>query len=221
MELFYQNITTFPTVFFTFFLGVTLLYWLVAILGIVQIDVLDFDINPVESALDIGAEHGLDGPGDIAGLMLKLGLHGVPVTIMISLIALFGWFFCYYIVYFFFGFIPQGILYYLAGLPVLLLSFYIAVIITAQLIKPLRILFRKTEEKTIKHILGQVAVVRTSRVDSNFGEAVLDDRGAGLILRIRTRDDVQFKKGDKVVLLEYLANENAYRVISENEFLNN
>ena len=39
MDPFYQNIASFPTVFFTFFLLVTVLYWLAAVLGFVEIDV--------------------------------------------------------------------------------------------------------------------------------------------------------------------------------------
>ena len=61
-------------------------------------------------------------------------------------------------------------------------------------------------------------MVRTSRVDNDFGEAVLEDGGAGLILKVRSTGDATFVKGDRVVLLEHLKNENVYRVVSEAEF---
>jgi len=44
MDPFYQNISSFPTAIFTFLLAVVTLYWVVAVLGLVDIDVLDFDI---------------------------------------------------------------------------------------------------------------------------------------------------------------------------------
>jgi hypothetical protein len=47
---------------------------------------------------------------------------------------------------------------------------------------------------------------------------VLEDGGAGLILRVRADEALGFKRGDRVVLLEYLAAEHAYRVITEEEF---
>jgi len=50
MDPFYQNIASFPTVFFTFFLLVVVLYWLVAVLGLVEIDVLDFDIPDADGS---------------------------------------------------------------------------------------------------------------------------------------------------------------------------
>ena len=219
MDPFYQNIASFPTVFFTFFLAVTALYWLVAVLGFVEIDVLDFDIPDADGALDVNtANNDMPTPDVLAGLMLRFGLNGVPVTIIVSFISLFGWLLCYYIVHFVFAIIPGGILTFIAGVPVLLLSLYVSVIVTAQLIKPLRPLFRKAQQETIKNVLGQTAIVRTSRVDNSYGEAKLDDGGAGLILKVRTRGDESFKLKDKVVLLEYNKEENTYRVVSEEEF---
>jgi len=218
MNPFYQNISSFPTVVFTFFLLLTVLYWLVAVLGLVEVDVLDFDLPDAEGGLDINANNQLSSAEALAGLMLRLGLHGVPVTIIVSIISLFGWLTSYYIVHFSFGMVPDGIVQYLAGIPVFLLSLYIGVMITAFLIKPLRPLFKKAQQHTPKLVLGQAAIVRTSRVDNNFGEATLEDGGAGLILKVRATDDKTFSKSDRVVLLEYIESTNAYRVISEKEF---
>jgi len=82
----------------------------------------------------------------------------------------------------------------------------------------LRPFFHKVEQQTIKRVLGQSAVVRTSKVTDSFGEAFLSDGGAGLILKVRSSNNQTFVKGDKVVLLEYLDKENIYRVISEEDF---
>ena len=226
MNPFYQNISSFPTVFFTFFLALFTLYWLVAVLGFVSIDILDFDIPDIEGAdiggdvgdLDVGDTGDLTNANVLAGLMLRFGLNGVPVTIVVSLIALFGWILSYYSVHILFSFIPDGIFQYLAGLPILLVSLYLAAMMTAFAIKPLRPLFKKAQQETEKFVIGQVAIVRTSRVDESFGEAVLADGGAGLILKIRSGPNSHFKKGDKVVLFEYVKETNVYHVISEQEF---
>ncbi|GAA6153634.1 DUF1449 domain-containing protein [Pseudoteredinibacter isoporae] len=218
MDPFYQNIASFPTACFTFFLTITVLYWLVAVLGFVDIDILDFDIPDADASMDINPDNGLSTPDVLAGLMLRFGLVGVPVTIIMSLISLFGWLVCYYIVHFLFGVIPDGILRYLAGIPVLIGSLYVAVMITAILIKPLRPLFQKAQQQTVKHVLGQTAIVRTSKVDKDFGEVVLEDGGAGLILKARATGDAVYSKGDRVVLLEHLTESNLYRVVSEDEF---
>jgi len=201
----------------------------VAVIGLISIDILDFDFLDIEGAevdgyvsgdLDMGEATDLSNANAnvLAGLMLRLGLNGVPVTIIISLIALFGWILSYYSVYLLFSLVPDGILQYLAGIPILLVSLYVAAMITAFAIKPLRPLFKKAHQTTEKYVLGQVAIVRTSRVDESFGEAVMADGGAGLILKIRSSSDSHFKKGDKVVLFEYVKETNVYRVISEQEF---
>ena len=220
MDPFYQNISSFPTVFFTFFLLIVLLYWLVAVLGLVEIDVLDFDI-PEADGMEINPDTGLSNANVLAGVMLRFGLHGVPVTIIISFIALFGWFICYYAVHVLMGIVPEGLLSFLAGIPILIGSLYVSVMITAMLIKPLRPLFKKASQETVKRVLGQTAVVKTSRVDNNFGEATLENGGAGLLLKVRTIGDTTFSKGERVVLLDHDKEKNTYRVISEEEFAGN
>ena len=212
MDPFYQNISSFPTVFFTFFLIVMILYWVVAVIGLVDVDILDIDVDGLDANDSIGNENA------IAGLLLKFGLHGVPVTIVVSLLALIGWLISYYLVHFLISWLPTGFMRYIAGLPILLVSLYVATLITAQIIKPVRNLFKKADQEPVIHIIGQVAVVRSSRADNNFGEAMMADGGAGLILKIRTTGDQVFNKGDRVVIFEHLVPENAYRVISEQEF---
>ena len=218
MDPFYQNIASFPTALFTVLLGVCVLYWLCAVLGFVDIDLLDYDA-PGGDIGDLG-----DGQSDVtslnvlAGLLLKLGLNGVPVTIIVSIVTLFGWTLCYFAVHFIFPWVAEGVLRYLVGIPIFFAALYIAVFITSVLIRPLRPLFKSATQNTLKRVLGQTAVVRTSRVDVNFGEANFDDGGAGLILKVRASEGQTFSKGDRVVLLEYRKDTNTYRVISETEF---
>ncbi len=213
---FYQNIASVPTVFFTVILAVVVLYWLLAVLGLVEIDVLDFDFSSLSGDTDFEFDApDLSTSNVLAGLMLKWGLYGVPVTVIVSFIALFGWLICYYLVYFFMGSVPQGALYYATSLVVLIGALHGAVLLTALLIKPLRPLFKKGKQDTLQSIIGQTAVVRTSKVNDTFGEAVLADGGAGLILKVRTSGETEFVKGDRVVLFEYVPSENYYRVIAE------
>lgn len=218
MDPFYQNISSFPTIIFTILLAVLVLYWLMAVLGLVDIEVLDFDLGELD--LDAANNTSLNNVDALAGLMLKLGLNGVPVTIIVSFISLFGWLICYYLVHFGQPLIPDNWFSYVIGLGIALVSFFVAGFITALVIKPLRPLFKSAVQQSGKYLLGQVAIVRTSRVDEGFGEATLEDGGAGLILKVRADSGVQFKLGDRVVLFEYLSDSNAYRVISEDEFAN-
>jgi hypothetical protein len=190
---------------------------LIAIVGLIDLDVLDIDVPDVEGELS-ATKTDLTAGDVFAGWLLKFGLNGVPLTIIISIMSLMGWLACYFIVHFFFGSVPEGILRYLVGLPVLAGCLYFSAISTAVLIKPLRSIFKNATANSATDVLGQTAVVRSLRVDNAFGEVFLADGGAGLILKVRTWGTESFKKGDKVVLLEYLEAEYVYRVISEEEF---
>lgn len=208
MTPFYQNIGSFPTVLFTILLVACVIFWLVAILGVVDIDSLDLP--------DVGGEPGM--VNGAAGLLMKLGIQGVPITVSLSFIALFGWTISYNAVHFLQTVnFPEPIR-WVIHIAIFLGAFLGACILTGWVTRPLRGLFLKMSENFTKSVLGQSCVVRTSRVDEKFGEAVLEDGAAGLILKVRAYAGTQFVKGDKVVLLEYIEADNIYRVISEEEF---
>lgn len=210
MTPFLHNITAFPTVIFTVVLGVAALYWAVAVLGLADIDILDFEMDTSDAG---------SGASDVlAGLLLRYGLKGVPLTLIVTMLALIGWFICYYLAYLSSSILPGALFRYLFAIPIFITSLYVAVKITAQLIKPIRKFFEKANQHSAKQVLGQTAIVRTSRVDNLFGEATFDDGGAGLLLKVRSTGDSEYRKGDRVVLLEHNKNTNTYRVVSEQEF---
>ena len=218
MDPFYKNVVSFPTVVFTVCIVFCLFYWLIAVLGLIDFDFLDFDIP--DGDVDFGPDSGVDNVGVLAGLLMKLGLVGVPFPIVFSILSIIGWFISYYAVYFIFPWIPEGPLQFLAGIPMLLVTLYLTALITGKIIKPLRPVFQATNQEVQKQIIGKEAVVRTSRVDANFGEATVEDGGAGLIVKVRSFRDETFQRGDTVVLLEYIETENVYKVIAKNEFIN-
>lgn len=213
MNPFHQTVTSFPTVIYSGLLIICLLYWLVAVFGLVDLDILDMDLDgDVDGADSASAQTG------IAGLLMKFGLGGVPLTITISLIALFGWLLCYYSSYFARSILPEGILLSLAGLAIFVAATFVSVMLTAQLIKPVRAFFQKLEIDETKHILGQTVTVRSSTVTESTGEGLMDDGGAGILLNIRSAAGESFVKGDQVVVIERLSDQNLYRVVSEAEF---
>ena len=214
MDPFYLNIISFPTVFFTLLLIFCIFFWLFAVIGVVDLDFLDIDIPDT----DLSVNDGLSGAGLLGGLLMRFRLDGVPIPIIVTLISLIGWFFSYYVVYFFFEYLPFDWLRYVVGLPVFLVSLYISALLTGFIIRPLRSIFQTADQEVEKKIVGQIAVVRTSRVDKVFGEAKVDDGGAGLIVKVRSYNEEVFSSGDKVVLLEYDEDKNIYKVISESEF---
>ncbi len=209
MDPFYSIIFSFPTIIYTFLVLLMTLFWSIAVLGLREIEIFDFDIDADSSS----------SSGVLTGLMLKLGLFGVPFTIILSFLALYGLVICYFMVKFSNTLLPSEALQSAVGLVIFPVSLYFSAKLSAASIKPMRKLFARPPQNISKHIIGQTAIVRSSVVNQNMGEAVLADGGAGLILKVRCQQDQSFKKGDEVVLLQYEANSQIYHVISTTDFL--
>jgi hypothetical protein len=145
--------------------------------------------------------------------MLKFGLYGVPLIIILSLISLIGWLLSYLYTSFLHQYFDSGILYYLFGTGALVFVLVVSMWLTGLIISPIRKNIAKIPKRNSSNNVGKIAVVRTLSVTDKHGEAVLNDGGAGLILKIRSDiNDNSLKQGDKVVLVEYLDEANTYRV---------
>lgn len=210
MEIFLQTVLSFPTVLFSFMLCLAVIYWAVVAMGMVEVDLLDFEADSL-----LEGAHATEG---LAGLLIKFKLNGVPVTLVLTLLMFFSWFLTYFVELYVLSHLPLGWLRYPLGLLLAVLALFLAAPVCAAICRPLRPLFRNMEATTSQSVLGQTAVVRSGRVTLEHGEAVLENGGAGLILRVRADEARAFKRGDRVVLLEYLQAQHAYRVITEDEF---
>lgn len=200
MEAFLLNCFSYPTVIFTVFGIFTFLYLAVSALGLAGFDDLDLEWE------------------GLAGVLTTLGLRGVPLSIVLGLVALFAWSTCYLLVAFVSFGARDGWFNLLVGTLAIPVSLAASILITAQVVRPLRPLFRALNASASSKVLvGNIATVRSSRVDEAFGEAFLVVDGAELIVKIRTDADRQLKRGDKVVLIEHRKEHNLYWVVPANE----
>lgn len=210
MESFLTNISSFPTMIFTTMTLIVAGYWLLTMVGILDLDILDFDID-----LE-GDSNNLHG---VAAAMATLGLTGVPVAVVISIISLVAWLICYYAVYFGLFWAQEGFMRIVAGTIVGVASLAFSLPVTAQLIRPLRKVFTKLNEQASgKSLLGTTCIIRTTRVDTDFGEAECRLNGAPLLIKVRSDGKTPFARGDKAVIIEHDASQQVYQIISEIEF---
>jgi hypothetical protein len=225
---FLNAILAFPTVLFTIPLGVVVVYWLFVLLGALDINLLgDADLDGhghtdlhVDGHGHVDGHHfdghghhahdghghghgdghdGHDGhEGGVAGLIQALGLGGVPVTLMLSLLILTAWVFC----------IGGG---QLLGpespdwqeWAAALVSLGLAVPVTGFLIRPLRRFFRTITAPQHRDLLGKICTITTLRVDERYGQAEVEDGGAGLIVQVRSTDPGRLSRGDRAVIFDY------------------
>jgi len=217
MELFLNNLTSFPVVIFTFLLAIIICYWLLALLGAVDIEMFDLSFE-VDLDLELDGDIGTDidsnatGLKGVTGFMLKWGLTGVPVTVVVSILVAFSWLICYVIVSIFYPLIPITLIKTILGCFLLLISFALAIPMTSWIIKPLKKVFITHDAVKKSSLIGSECVIKTGVVTPDFGQATYDDGEAGMIFDVRAEVAEGIKKGDLVVLFEYNEEEGSYLV---------
>ncbi|MBG3130561.1 DUF1449 family protein [Proteus mirabilis] len=207
MNLFFQNSLAFPSIIFSGLLIIISFYWLCAAFGLLDIDLFNID-----------SELNVDATG-FAGWLTKLGLAGIPVTIILTIFILIGWFISYFTNYWIISAIETGFIHYLTGFVALIIISFISLNLTAVCLKPVRKkLVSRNKPKSVHQLVGKLAIVRSANVTEYKGEAVLEDGGAGLILQIRAPEQENIKRGDSVVIISYDALTHSYQVVTEDEF---
>lgn len=215
-ETFINNISAYPTVFFTALVLFVTLYWLVALLGFVDMDVVD--VGDISDIGDIG-DAGNASVGLLSGILLKFGLYGVPLVVILTGIALIGWVLSYFYSSFLHAQFGHGVLHYAFGTGALVLVLVVSMWLTGLMLSPIRRHIANIPKRHAQSFLGQTAVVRTLTVNDRHGEAMLEDGGAGLIFKVRqlTGDDSVIVQGDNVRLVAYDQQQNVYQIQKINE----
>lgn len=145
--------------------------------------------------------------------MLKFGLYGVPLVIILSLVSLIGWLLSYLYTSFLHQNFDSGVLYYVFGTGALIFVLVVSMWLTGMIISPIRKNIARIPKRNSANNVGKIAIVRTLSVTDKHGEAELNDGGAGLILKVRSDNSTSLlKKGDRVMLVAYLEETNTYRV---------
>ncbi len=232
---FLEIVTSFPTVVYTVLLLVVMAHWLLSALGILEIDTIDglmpdgFGGHHVGGHdpgghLSVGHGHspGIDHAGHHheaeSGLLMKFGLQGVPVMVIFTIIAIVGWSFCFFVDQYLLRGNALGWLTLPAEIATLIGGVVVSIPVARIVLAPVRRLMRRLAPAPQRPMLGRYGIVRSPEITGATGTVEVDDGGAGLILQARVDGDAHFSRGDRVVLIEYIEDHNAYRVISAEEF---
>lgn len=184
MDAFFDAALSFPAVIFTVLLVPVVFYWLLAAVGVFDLD-MDADLD-LDMDADADAGTGEGSSGWFTGWLDFLGLAGVPITVSLSLIVVFGWFI---------ALLATGlanvldvalVIRVLAGVAVLVLAFVIGGLCAAVAGRPLARLFEVTHAETRRDFVGRTCVIKTSQVTEDLGQAeAADPSGATVLLPVR------------------------------------
>jgi hypothetical protein len=205
---FLQTALTFPTVVYSLLLAVMAIYWLLASTGLADGDAVD-------------SLAGGDGDADAVGgaaMLNWLGLGGVPLTVVATVFAAVAWLGTYFVQLLALPSVPEE-LRTVAGVALMLGMLVPATLATSAVLRPVSRRLRKMAAAATPSLLGRTAVIITPSLSGEYGQASVDDGGAGLILQVRHDAPNALKRGDRIVLIEYIDGQNAYRAVSEQQFL--
>jgi hypothetical protein len=207
MENFFNVAFSFPTIIFSIILIILSGYWLFTIMGFFDIEFLDMDVD-----LDYGGEANPTHIGGIAGVLVALGLVGIPISIIFSFIILFTWLGTYLTSLYVLSHLDTGFLFWFGAFAAIIVSIMMSIPITIAMTKPMRRFFKISYATKSNDLLGEVCQMITSEVTETFGEAELNKSGDHYIFQVRSKQGNTIKKGDDVVLIEYDHEQHLYHI---------
>ncbi len=220
MDVFLAALISWPTVGFTVLLGFAVLYWLMVMVGALDLHLFHHDLD-VSGHADVHGGHAHAGDGHeadgghgiFAHLANFLSLGAVPITIIGSSFAFSGWMLCMLVALTIgtWGLLPGWIL----SLLLTGIAPIAALIATGILVRPLKRLFEKAggAHRQGTWLVGRVARITSVTVDERFGTAVSEITGAELQLRVVvSRPGLGFKKDDQVVIVDHDRERDLYTV---------
>jgi hypothetical protein len=171
-------------------------YWLMVILGALDLDLLHFD-------LDLDGDVDVDGTPELSGLLGAgmvvfrfLNLGRIPLMVWMSVFALALW-------------ITSAVWYHESysetawmSFQILLRNSAVALVATKILTQPMLGLVDKTRPTVADDLVGKLCVISTAEATERRGQAKLYTEASPLLLNVRTVDGT-LAKGDVAKIVEY------------------
>lgn len=210
MTSFTAAIVSYPTAIYTVLLAVVLFYWILGLIGIVDISHGDMSFDT-----DLHTDIHADDIGELASHLVAFGLNGVPISLVITLMVLFAWTLNALAGMWLLPLVPTTGLRLIAGTAILLLGFAASIPATALAIRPMRGLFVTHRAQSNTALVGQSCIVLTGNVDEQFGRAEVGTRGSGLNIKVWAKTPNELTKGSRATIIDYDPNGERYLIVAE------
>ncbi len=191
---------------FTLLLILVLMYWVSVIVGVLDLSALDLD---ADIHVDKGNNVEVDIQAGWAGVVLAFfNVGSVPFMILVSFAALFLWV----------GSILGN--YYLGGPVWVSLLLFVpnllgSLLLTKLVTSPLKWIFREepNEVERNQQVIGRTCTVLLPANDQKIGQAeVAIQRGAPLLLTVKTTTGNKLARGEKALIIDYDKNAHTYLI---------
>src|SRR5690606_31500467 len=185
-----------------------LIYWLIVVIGFIDIDSFDIDVD-----LDMEADvNGVGSVGWLNHVLYFFNLGQVPLMLFLSFLAIPMWFLAIiateYLVF------DSVLLSYLLLIPNFIVSLFIAKILTQPFVKLFTALENHKEDDT--EVIGKICTVVLNATDAKMGQAKVEGNGSVVLLNIKTRKGTLLNKGETGLVIDYIK-EKSYYIIEPYE----
>jgi hypothetical protein len=180
----------------TMLVGAIVLYWILVLFGLLDLDLFDGD----GIGLDIGGDDGGgfgDGDGDDGGGIFRpitqfLAMGEVPTTVVLSIMIVAMWFGSIILNHYFNeGFFWKAALLMVPNIVGAVVATHIITLPMRKLVKK----FNKGEAET-KSFVGQECTILSLEANASHGQAQVATSGAPLVINVRTSENELLRKGD-------------------------
>jgi hypothetical protein len=203
---------------FTIILGLIMLYWLTVLIGALDIEFLNIDIDhDVHPDVDLGGHDidthdNVDAAAESTGMALSLlaflNVGQVPLMVVLSFLTLFLWIGSILGNYFF-----NRDYAILIALVILIPNAFIAILITKVITTPLKKAFGMlNQEAKSESLIGKICTVTVEASTERIGQAEVGTEGASILIHVKTWKGNAIKKGKKAVIFDQSEDERYYLI---------
>lgn len=203
MQEFFQAIFSTPMLLPTGIFMLAMVYWLIVMVGAIDIDGFDIDVD-IETDADIDVDADVEG-GDVAvqgvftQLLLFFNLDVLPLMVFLSVFAL-----CFWAIAFFGNALINPNFNTTFGLLLLIPNLFLTLFLTKFLCIPFVKLFSAMKNNKAKvDYIGKICTLTLSLTGDNRAQAEVIGEGAtSLLINVKSISGNQIKKGEKAIIIE-------------------
>ena len=179
-----------------------LIYWLTVVIGAVDLDMFDLEID---TDMDGHPEGGLEWLNHV---LRFFNLGRIPLMVFLTFLILPLWLFCIMVNDF------LGIHSLIPGLITLAVGFFLCLFVAKIFTLPFVKLFDKMEEDKNFTVIGKICTLQSSITEGRIGQAVVMQQGNGapIILMVSSKPGTSVMSGDTALVLEYQPDKQCYLI---------
>lgn len=199
---FLQLLTGYPSLLPSIVIGVMLVFWLLTIVGLLDMDSFGPDW--------LGGSEDADVDG-LPETLLALGLDRLPFSIVVSGVGFYWWLLTMLGAALLLPLVPLPL--WIGGTVLLLAALVAAVLLASVSLRPLKPLFVVSDTVTRESAIGRRCRILTLSVEENFGQAEVEmGGGTRLTLQVYAPLPNRLVRGSQAVVLEFDAQRRRYLV---------